>query len=147
MRSVVSQSKWIPLADLGGSGYESSGNIGMLDIVAALEWVRNNIEGFGGDPRNVTVFGQSGSGGKVARLCGMPAAKGLFHRGIDESGARFLPVAREVATLTAEGFLAALNLDRSQVPKLHEMPYEATDRCASCGTTLSARSRGFLHRY
>ncbi|HEV2485218.1 MAG TPA: carboxylesterase/lipase family protein [Terracidiphilus sp.] len=115
---------FLDLSDLGGSGYESSGNAGMLDIVAALKWVRDNIEGFGGDSGNVTVFGQSGGGGKVATLFGMPAAKGLFHRGIDESGARFLPVSREAATRTADLFLNELNLDRSQVSKLHEMPLE-----------------------
>ena len=60
----------------------------MLDIVAALEWVRDNIDRFGGDPNLVTIFGQSGGGRKVATLMSMPGAKGLFHRAIIESGAR-----------------------------------------------------------
>ncbi len=70
--------------DLSGYGdqYAASGNLGMLDIVAALEWVRDNIENFGGDPGSVTIFGQSGGGGKVSALMAMPAAKGLFHRAI-----------------------------------------------------------------
>ena len=68
------------LGDLGGERY-ADGNAGMLDIVAALEWIRDNIANFGGDPNNVTVFGQSGGGSKVSTLFGMPAATGLFHRG------------------------------------------------------------------
>lgn len=61
-------------------------NVGMLDIVQALEWIRDNIEAFGGDPENVTVFGESGGGAKVTTLMGMPAAKGLFHRAVAQSG-------------------------------------------------------------
>ena len=69
-----------------GEKYASSGNAGMLDIVAALKWVRNNIAAFGGDPSNVTIFGQSGGGGKVTTLLAMPSAKGLFHKAIVQSG-------------------------------------------------------------
>ena len=64
----------------------SSANVGMLDLVAVLEWVRDNITTFGGDPGSVTIFGQSGGGGKVLALMAMPAAKGLFHRAIVQSG-------------------------------------------------------------
>ena len=66
--------------------YKYSGNVGMLDIVAALEWVRDNISHFGGDPQNVTIFGESGGGGKVGTLMCMPAAKSLFHKAIIMSG-------------------------------------------------------------
>ncbi|MBR6590606.1 MAG: carboxylesterase/lipase family protein, partial [Bacteroidaceae bacterium] len=66
--------------------YKQSGNVGMLDIVAALQWIRNNISQFGGDPDNVTIFGESGGGGKVGTLMCMPAAKGLFHKAIIMSG-------------------------------------------------------------
>jgi para-nitrobenzyl esterase len=76
---------YLYLADLGGAKYANSSNVGMLDIVAALEWVRDNISNFGGDPANVTIFGQSGGAAKVSTLLAMPAAKGLFHRGIIES--------------------------------------------------------------
>ena len=69
-----------------GPEYASSRNTGMADLVAALQWVHENIEAFGGDPGNVTIFGQSGGGGKVIRLMHMPAAKGLFHKVICESG-------------------------------------------------------------
>ncbi len=72
-----------------GDGYEDSANAGMLDVVAALEWVRDNVAAFGGDPDCVTVFGESGGGGKVSVLLGMPSAAGLFHRAIIESGPPF----------------------------------------------------------
>src|SRR6185437_12978251 len=70
------------LPDVGGAKYSQASNVGMLDIVQALEWVRDNIAAFGGDPGNVTIFGQSGGGGKVSTLLAMPAAHGLFHRAI-----------------------------------------------------------------
>jgi para-nitrobenzyl esterase len=68
------------LAGVGGERFAASGNVGMLDIVQALEWVRDNIASFGGDPGNVTIMGQSGGGAKVCTLTAMPAAKGLFHK-------------------------------------------------------------------
>lgn len=72
-----------------GDDYADSANVGMLDVVAALEWVRDNIERFGGDPSRVTVFGESGGGGKVSVLLAMPSAVGLFHRAVIESGPPF----------------------------------------------------------
>src|SRR6516164_212811 len=78
---------FLDLTALGGERFAHSGNAGVLDLVASLEWVRDNIAGFGGDPGNVTIFGQSGGGGKVSALLAMPAAKGLFHRAIVMSGA------------------------------------------------------------
>jgi para-nitrobenzyl esterase len=77
---------YFDLAEIGGERYAFSGNVGMLDIVAVLEWVRDNVANFGGDPSNVMIFGQSGGGGKVTALMGMPAAKGLFHRAVVQSG-------------------------------------------------------------
>jgi len=76
---------FLDLSDFGEE-YASSANAGMLDIVAALQWVNNNIEAFGGDPDNVTIFGQSGGGGKVSTLLAMPSARGLFHKAIVQSG-------------------------------------------------------------
>ncbi|MBV8120715.1 MAG: carboxylesterase family protein, partial [Alphaproteobacteria bacterium] len=73
---------FLHLADIGGEAYSHSGNAGMLDLVAALRWVHDNIERIGGDPGNVTIFGESGGGGKVSTLLAMPAARGLFHRAI-----------------------------------------------------------------
>src|SRR5438552_12119574 len=77
---------YLNLANLGGGEYASSANVGMLDLVAVLEWVSDNVATFGGDPGSVTIFGQSGGGGKVVALMAMPAAKGLFHRAIVQSG-------------------------------------------------------------
>src|SRR5579863_1440411 len=73
---------YLNLAELGDERYASSANVGMLDLVAVLEWVRDNISNFGGDPSNVTIFGQSGGGAKICTLLAMPAARGLFHRAI-----------------------------------------------------------------
>ncbi len=74
------------LGELAGDAFAQSGNVGMLDIAAALEWVRDNIQAFGGDPHNVTIFGESGGAGKVSVVCAMPAARGLFHKAIMQSG-------------------------------------------------------------
>ena len=79
----------------------------MLDTIAALEWVRDNISAFGGDPGNVTIFGQSGGGGKVSTLMGMPAAKGLFHRAIAMSGSNVSGISRDRANKGVEAFLAS----------------------------------------
>jgi para-nitrobenzyl esterase len=77
----------LDLSEAGGAAYAQSGNAGVLDLVASLKWVQTNISAFGGDPRNVTIFGESGGGGKVSALLAMPSAIGLFHRAIIQSGA------------------------------------------------------------
>lgn len=77
---------YLNLAAIGGSDYSCSGNVGNLDLVLALEWVRDNIASFGGDPRNVTLMGEAGGAAKVACLLTMPSAKGLFHKAIIQSG-------------------------------------------------------------
>jgi len=77
---------YLHLAELGGHGFAASGIVGLLDAQLALEWVRDNIAAFGGDPGNVTIFGESGGGSKVATMMGMPSARGLFHKGIIQSG-------------------------------------------------------------
>src|SRR3989442_1022328 len=89
------------LADIGVSDFAQSGDVGMLDIVHSLKWVRDNIAQFGGDPNMVTIFGQSGGGRKVATLLAMPSAKGLFHRAVIESGATIKLVERDQATRVA----------------------------------------------
>ena len=98
------------LADIGGAKFANASNAGMLDVVAALEWVRDNIANFGGDPNNVTIFGQSGGAGKVSTLLAMPAAKGLFHRAIVQSGANVKGVSARDATKTAQTLMDKLGV-------------------------------------
>ena len=115
---------FLHLADLGGESYAHSGNAGMLDLVAALQWVRDNIEGFGGDPRNVTIFGESGGGGKVSVLLAMPAARGLFQRAIIQSGATIRVSTRERAAALAAAVLQHLGIGRGECDRLHGVPAE-----------------------
>ncbi|HTW66990.1 MAG TPA: carboxylesterase family protein [Bryobacteraceae bacterium] len=110
------------LADIGGARYEHASNAGMLDAVAAFEWVRDNIANFGGDPNNVTIFGQSGGGGKVSTLLAMPAAKGLFHHAIIQSGANIEGISREDATKTAHTLMSKLGV--SSVEELQAVPMD-----------------------
>jgi para-nitrobenzyl esterase len=112
------------LGELGGPQFAQSGDVGVLDIVHALAWVRENIGEFGGDPDNVTVFGQSGGGRKVATLLTMPSAKGLFHRAIIESGATMKLVERDQAARVARELLAKLGLQPSQVAALQTLPLD-----------------------
>ena len=77
---------FLDVSEIGGSAYEDSVNVGMTDLVAALRWVHDNIENFGGDPDRVMIYGQSGGGSKVTTLMGMPSAAGLFHRASAQSG-------------------------------------------------------------
>jgi para-nitrobenzyl esterase len=110
------------LGEAAGPDFALSGGAGMLDIVAALQWVRDNIDRFGGDPNLVTIFGQSGGGRKVATLMSMPAAKGLFHRAIIESGAVLRLTAREDAAHDTELLLAELGLKAGQARELQNVP-------------------------
>jgi para-nitrobenzyl esterase len=110
------------LAALGGPDFEQSGDAGMLDVVQALKWVRDNIEQFGGDPNTVMIFGQSGGGRKVGTLLGMPSAKGLFHRAAIESGATVKLVDRDQATRVAERLVSKLQLGRNEVREMQKMP-------------------------
>lgn len=113
---------YLYLGELGGSEYATSGNQGMLDIVAALRWVRENIAVFGGDPGNVMVFGESGGGQKTSTLMAMPDARGLFHRAGIQSGALLRGIPRDVATEAALRLLAGLGLGPHQVARLAEVP-------------------------
>ena len=110
------------LADAMGSDFALSGSAGLLDLVAALEWVRDNIAGFGGDPDLVTIFGQSGGGRKVATLMSMPSAKGLFHRAIIESGAVLRLTTREDAVKYTDLLLGELGLKEGQIRELQSLP-------------------------
>jgi para-nitrobenzyl esterase len=106
----------------GGPDFGASGDAGMLDIVQALRWVSDNISEFGGDPENVTAFGQSGGGRKVATLLTMPSAKGLFHRAIIESGATLKLVERDQASRVADNLMSTLGLGHGQVRQLQTLP-------------------------
>jgi len=98
-------------------------NAGILDVVAALEWVRDNIANFGGDPNNVTIMGQSGGAGKVSTLMAMPSAKGLFHRAIIQSGANLAGITKSDATKTSEALMSKLGVKTSA--ELQKTPMEA----------------------
>ena len=110
------------LGEALGSDFARSGGVGMLDIVAALQWVRDNIDRFGGDPNLVTIFGQSGGGRKVATLMAMPSAKGLFHRAIIESGAVLRLTEPADAIHYTSLLLAELGLKAGQVRELQNVP-------------------------
>lgn len=115
---------YLNLAEIGGAAYADSANAGMLDIVAALEWVRDNIANFGGDPGNVMIFGQSGGGGKVNTLMAMPAAKGLFHRAAVESGSLLNASAADDSAKLGAAVMQQLGLSASQIDQIHDVPVE-----------------------
>jgi para-nitrobenzyl esterase len=116
---------FLDVSSIGGPDYAGSGNIGMLDIVAALEWVRDNVAGFGGDPGNVTVFGESGGGGKVSTLMAMPAAKGLFHRAIAQSGTALRAITPEASAAATRALLGPLGTGMGGgLEKIRSFPFE-----------------------
>ena len=104
--------------------YEFSGNVGMLDVVQALEWIRDNIANFGGDPKNVTVFGESGGGGKVGTLMCMPQAKGLFHKAIIMSGTILNVNNHEMTQTLGKAVLKELGISEAEVDKIKDVPYQ-----------------------
>ncbi|WP_421806180.1 carboxylesterase/lipase family protein [Flagellimonas sp.] len=108
-----------------GEEYQESANNSILDIVAALQWVKTNISNFGGDPDNVTIFGQSGGGAKVNTLMAMPRAKGLFHKAINQSGAfRGNLTTKEVTQSIAAEVLNQLSISPEQVDSLQNIPFK-----------------------
>ena len=122
---------YLNLATIGGEQFSDSANVGMLDIVAVLEWVRTHISMFGGDPGNVTIFGQSGGGGKVAALMAMPSAKGLFHRAVIQSGPFLKALSPDYSGEVAETVLKELGLARSQVRELQRIPVDRLSGAAN----------------
>ncbi|MGY6501155.1 MAG: carboxylesterase/lipase family protein [Acidimicrobiales bacterium] len=123
------------LADAAGEDFAGSANVGFLDIVAALEWVRTNIAGFGGDPANVTIYGQSGGGRKVSLATASTRAQGLFHRGIVQSGSHLRLMSPERADEMADRLLTHLEIPRHQARRLQEIPLAdlmAAARAARC---------------
>ena len=107
-----------------GAKYAHSGNLGMMDIVKALEWVRDNIAAFGGDPANVTIFGQSGGGGKVSTLMAMPSAKGLFSKAIVESGSITNLLDPKYSRRIGAATVANLGLTPSRIGDIAMVPYD-----------------------
>ena len=125
-----------------GDQYASSANVGVLDLVASLEWVRDNITNFGGDPRNVSIFGQSGGSTKVATLMAMPAAEGLFHKAIMQSGyvSWSLP---ETSGNLAAAVLAELGMIGSQIDQIQTLPVgRLLDAGAAARRKLTATMQG-----
>ncbi len=106
-----------------GAKYAKSGNVGMLDIVKALEWVKANISAFGGDPSNVTIFGQSGGGGKVTTLMAMPSAKGLFHKAIVQSGSIFNLMEPKYSRRIGAATVTKLHISPSTINRIADVPY------------------------
>jgi para-nitrobenzyl esterase len=131
-----------------GSDFASSRYTGTADLVAALQWVHENIENFGGDPNNVTIFGQSGGGSKVVRMMHMPVAKGLFHKVIAESGgnltyrdtepAKSIQLQQAIAAAT----LKNLNLDGNQIDKLKKVPYLDLIQAGTAALQTVAKEQG-----
>ncbi len=125
------------LAALGGPDLADSGNVGNMDLVMALAWVRDNIAAFGGDPANVMTFGQSGGGGKLVTLMAMPSARGLMHKVATMSGQHVTAMGPIHATIRAKAFMAKLGLKPDQVDVLRKLPADQL-----VGAAENARSPG-----
>ena len=115
---------YLYLARLGGNTFADSGNAGILDLVLALQWIRDNIAQFGGDPGNVMLFGQSGGGAKIATLMSMPAAQGLLHRAATMSGQQLTASGPLNATTRATTYLDALRLPAARIEEIRTLPVE-----------------------
>ncbi|MCM3767652.1 carboxylesterase/lipase family protein [Neobacillus niacini] len=130
---------FLHLAEIGGEEYATSGNCGILDQVAALNWVQENIAAFGGDPNNVTIFGESAGAMSVGVLLGFPSAQGLFQKAILQSGAAANAHSSATATKVASHLLAALQVEPTNLAKLEEMP---VDQLLKAADLLPAMSLG-----
>ncbi|MCD7976938.1 MAG: carboxylesterase family protein [Tannerellaceae bacterium] len=129
-----------------GDKYKDSGNVGMLDIIAALEWVQHNIANFGGDPSNVTIMGQSGGGSKVCTVAAMPAAKNLIHKAVPLSGSTVEASNQEITRQIGTYILKEAGLSPGQADKLQEIPWreyiDIADRaCTKCLNDLGSNLR------
>ena len=130
---------YLYLAELGGEKYASSGVNGMLDAVLALEWVRDNIAEFGGDPGNVTIFGESGGGMKVGTLLGLPQAEGLFHKAVMQSGPGLRGVDPKLARPFAQKILDHFGIKKEELHKIHDL---TSDQLLEAVTTLAGVGPG-----
>jgi para-nitrobenzyl esterase len=111
--------------------FADSGNAGILDLILALEWVRDNISSFGGDPDNVLIFGESGGGAKVSVLMAMDQAKGLFHRAVVQSGARLVNSESETAAAGAAALVEQLGLSQGSIDDITTLPAERIEVAAN----------------
>lgn len=128
--------------DLGFPEHAHSGNAGQLDIIAALEWVRDNIDRFGGDPKRVMIFGESGGGAKVSMLLASPPAKGLFHSAVIESGPGIRVAERGPSTKAAEMLLSELGLDAKRLPEIQKLTTDKVLAAYFATTAALAKQRG-----
>ncbi len=126
---------YLYLGEIAGEKFAQSGHVGMLDVVAALEWVRDNIAAFGGDPGNVTIFGESGGAGKVSVVCAMPSAKGLFHKAIMQSGPERDIQYKARGTAIARQLLKDLGLNANQISELQKMDFKKLVVAATAAET------------
>jgi para-nitrobenzyl esterase len=133
---------FLHLGDLFGDDFESSGNAGMLDIVLALEWVRDNVARFGGDPANVMLFGESGGGAKVSVVMGMPSAQGLFHRAVVQSGPALRVAPRDRATRAASQLFAELAITPRAIGALRAVPAASLVKAQAIAAGRVARDGG-----
>ena len=124
------------VADIGGSAYEDSANVGMTDLVAALRWIHNNIENFGGDPDRVMIYGQSGGGSKVTTLMGMNSAAGLFHRAAAQSGGGGNIPSREQQRELAKLVMKDLGLAANDIESLQKMEWS---KLVAAGNAAAAK--------
>jgi para-nitrobenzyl esterase len=122
---------YLYLAQLGGPEFKDSGNVGQLDLCLALQWVRDNIVEFGGDPNRVLIFGESGGGAKNACLMAMPASKGLFQRSTSSSGETVTASKPETSTARSRAVLKALDIAPDHVNDLKTLPMDALIKASS----------------
>lgn len=138
----------LDLSQIGDERFAQSGNAGLLDLVAALQWVREHAQRFGGDPGNVTIFGQSGGGGKVSALLAMPSAKGLFHKAVIQSGASVRFAERERTAQLADAVLKHFGLGADRLDALQTLPIARLQEAIEpAQRTLPAPRYRLLDRY
>lgn len=125
-----------------GEKYKESGNVGLLDMVAALQWIHDNIENFGGDPGNITIIGQSGGGAKVCLLATMPETKGLIHKGVSLSGSAIRANNKDYSRRLGEYIVKEAGLSESKVDKLQDMPWKDYMELAYRGASRMEKESG-----
>jgi para-nitrobenzyl esterase len=142
---------YLYLEELIGPEYAGSGIAGMLDAELALKWVHDNAAAFGGDNSRVLIFGESGGGAKVSTMLAMPSAKGLFNRAVVQSGAALRGVEKKEASDIAERLFAALNLKKTEINKLQEIPaqqlLDALNKLPERESVTAGTPRGGIMRF